>query len=432
MGEQLHIGLMGPFGYGNIADEALIDAVISNLNDLEPDWKFVGFSLEPTDTTRQHGIAAYPLSHVATVDGAGRIGQVLARWRASASPLLRRLERVVRRVPAEFGLLRDAFRATGEIDAMVMCGSGQIQDYWCGGGPFSYPYTTLRWVLLAKLRRIPFLVVSVGAGPVHSGLSARFFRYALSLTEYRSFRDRWSKDFVADVVGFDRDDPVVADLAFSLPPTPNATGDDDVDDVDDLDGGRLIGIGPVGYFREDSWPEADESQWTRYRDEIVAVVSTLISNGDRVVFLKGEGIHDQPVVDEIRAEVRANGIDVSRSLREVPVMSVAELVAALEPCDVVIAARYHNVLFSYIVDRPVVGISYQEKTDALMQRYDEDELCLAISTMTADEVLGLIDKATTRDRSRRGAVTADQRRLLDEQYGTMRSVIVGSSRAPTR
>lgn len=424
----VRIGLMGPFGYGNIADEVLIEAMIANLKRRAPDWEFVGFSLEPRDTADRHGIPCHPLSHVSATGDARGIGRVLARWRASSSPSLRRLERVVRRGPAEFGLLAGARRATGGIDAMIMCGSGQIQDYWAGGGPFSYPYTMLRWATLAKLRRIPFLVVSTGAGPVRSRLSARFFRRALALTTYRSYRDEWSMEYVKTVVGFDRDDPVVADLAFS----PLVTVADGHTAAGGRTHDRVVGIGPIGYFREGSWPEADAARWHQFRDEIATVVVNVIERGDRIAFLKGEGFHDQPVVDEVRAEVARRGVDLSGSMLELPVTTVAELAAAISRCDAVIAARYHNVLFAYLLDRPVVGISYQEKTDALMQRYDEDPWCIGIGDVTADAILRGLDDVTTRDRTHRADVTAEQRRLLDAQYDTVHEIIATSVAARAR
>jgi polysaccharide pyruvyl transferase WcaK-like protein len=419
---------MGPFGYGNIADEVLIDAMIANLNRREPDWQFVGFSLDPRDTADRHGIPSHPVSHVSPGGDARGVGRVLARWRSSGSPALRRLERVVRRGPAELGLVLRARRAAGEIDAMIMCGSGQIQDYWAGGGPFSYPYTMLRWVMLSKVRRIPFLVVSVGAGPVHSRLSARFFRWALARTDYRSYRDQWSKEFVRTVVGFDRDDPVVADLAFS-PLLDIASGPRA---AEGQIGDRVVGIGPMGYFREGSWPEGDDVRWHRFRDEIATVVATLIDRGDRVMFLKGEGIHDQPVVDEIRTEVARRGVDLSASMVDAPVTTVAELAEAIGRCAAVVAARYHNVLFSYLVDRPVVGISYQEKTDALMQRYGEDRWCIEIGAVTAEAVLSALDDVITRDRSARATITAEQRRLLEAQYDTVREIIATSAASRSR
>lgn len=421
----VRVGLMGPFGYGNIADEVLIDAMIVNLRRREPDWDFVGFSLDPRTTRERHDIPSHPLSHVSAPDDGRGVRRLLARWRRSGSPVLRQLERVVRRVPAELGLLVAARRASREVDAMIMCGSGQIQDYWAGGGPFSYPYTMLRWVRLSRLRKIPFLVVSVGAGPVRSRLSARFYRWALAATDYRSYRDQWSKDFVRTVVGFDRDDPVVADLAFS-PAIAVAAG---CDRTADQAPGRVVGIGPIGYYRKDSWPEYDDERWRRYRDELASIVVAVIERGDRVAFLKGEGVHDQPVVDEVRAAVAGCGIDLSSSLVELPVTSVAELADAIGRCDAVIAARYHNVLFSYLMDRPVVGISYQEKTDALMERYDEGGWCIPIGEVTADAVLRALDEVTSRDRSHRAAVTSEQRRLLDRQYDTIRDVIAASNGA---
>ena len=74
------------------------------------------------------------------------------------------------------------------------------------------------WRLVAaKLCRCKLLFVSVGAGTIHHALSKWFVASALKMADYRSYRDSFSKDYLA-TIGVDiKSDPVYPDLAFSLP-----------------------------------------------------------------------------------------------------------------------------------------------------------------------------------------------------------------------
>ena len=214
------IGVMGFFGYGNLGDEALQDAVLQNLGMRLDDVEFVGFSLDPADTEARHGIRSFPLSRTVDIDDDAeqqrpsvRLARRLGTSRIGA---VRRLDRWVVRIPLEFGLIAQAFRQVGDLDALIVSGSGPLNDYWGGGGALSFPYTLAKWGAIARLRRVPFLVVSVGAGPIHSRLSAAFIRSALRCATYRSYRDEFSKQLVSDD-GFGADDLVTPDLAHSLP-----------------------------------------------------------------------------------------------------------------------------------------------------------------------------------------------------------------------
>lgn len=419
------IGLMGPFGYGNLGDNASLDAVMENLRTRRA-VDFVGFTLNPADTSERHGIPAFPLSRVAWQPGdplPGPYGRLMNRLRGSEWSVVRRVERLLSRGPAEFGMLRRSHRALQSVDLLIACGSGQIQDYWAGGGPWSYPYTMLRWALLARLRRIPFVVMSVGAGPVDSPLSRRFFRWALALTEYRSFRDEWSREFVADVIGFDRDDPVRPDPAFGIHVP--AIEDRRKGPAGRPTSGRIVGIGPIGYFREGTWPQSDDERWLRYLDAMAALVEAVVADGDAVVFLKGEAHYDQLVVDDLVDELRRRDVPLDRTATGTSISTVDDLLAALGDCDLVVAGRFHNVLLSYVFGRPVLSPAYQEKIEAIMGEADQTEFCLPIADADRERLVALYRRFRAQpDISDRLAEMIEQKRaLLDEQYDHLIAIV---------
>ena len=369
------VGVMGFFGYGNLGDEALQDAVLQNVGERLADVEFVGFSLDPADTEARHGIRSFPLSRTLDIDDEAeqhRLSVRLARrLGASRSGALRRLDRWVVRIPLEFGLIAQAFRHVGDLDALIVSGSGPLNDYWGGGGALSFPYTLAKWGAIARLRRVPFLVVSVGAGPIHSRLSAAFIRTALRCATYRSYRDEFSKQLVSDD-DFGADDPVTPDLAHSLhddgskavrPPT--LEGD-----------GRLVGLNVMGYRKEGCWPDSDAEAADRHIDKYTEFVMWLAERGDSVVLLPGEAHFDQLVFDDLLASLDEAGIDrYGDVVFRPPIADAGELLSWLRTVDLVVASRFHVVLLGMRTGTPAIAVSYQEKIDALMESTGFAEHC---------------------------------------------------------
>ena len=119
---------------------------------------------------------------------------------------MRKLERVLFRLPLELLLAKRAWTFLKDFDYLIICGGGQLDDYW--GGAWGLPYTILKWSILAKLRGAALQFVSVGAGPIDAALSRVFFKRALALANYRSYRDAESKKYMAGI-GFTEKIPFI-------------------------------------------------------------------------------------------------------------------------------------------------------------------------------------------------------------------------------
>ena len=79
------------------------------------------------------------------------------------------------------------------------------------------PYSVFKWSVIAKLCRAKLFFVSVGAGPFYSRMGKRLVRTALSLANFRSYRDESTVQRL-QAIGFPANkDRVFPDLAFSLP-----------------------------------------------------------------------------------------------------------------------------------------------------------------------------------------------------------------------
>ena len=230
------IGIFGHYGHHNMGDEAIVEAVIQNLRSRWPTVQLTGFSMNAKDTSLRYGIPAYQIRRL---DGAPRgIAKAndpipahripatncskiaVVRDYLKRSALLRFLAKssrfVLKLPPAlwrELVFLRDSYRIGKDVDCFFVAGSGQLMDTF--GGVWAYPYTLLKWTVLARLAEARVVFVSVGAGPIESLWSRLMVRAALSLADYVSFRDAGSQRLI-EWFGSGKRWLVYPDLAQSL------------------------------------------------------------------------------------------------------------------------------------------------------------------------------------------------------------------------
>ena len=108
--------------------------------------------------------------------------------------------RLLVRAPLELLEWWKASQALQGTRMLVMTGTGMLSDF--GIDPLDLHYEILKWSIVAKLRGAKLLFVSVGAGPIADPLSRWIVKRAVSLADYRSYRDDFSKEYLAGI-GFD-------------------------------------------------------------------------------------------------------------------------------------------------------------------------------------------------------------------------------------
>ncbi len=408
------IGIMGFFGYGNLGDAAVQETVVQRIREHIPDAEIYGFSLDPSDTEARHGIKSFPISRLRDQDTGNAKGLYkFGNWlKSHPNPKFHKLERWIMRAPMEFSLFRDAFKNLKGFDALIVSGSGPLQDYWAGGGPFSAPYTLLKWGIVAKLRKTKYFFVSVGAGPINASLSKVFFRYALSLADYRSFRDKFSKQLIRSI-GFTKDDPIYPDQGWGL--------DVDTQTPPEYETTRpIVGIGPMGYFREGCWPQADSGLYADYLEKMASFVIWLLDKQYAILFLPGEVHFDQLVISDLIEALEHKGVVGSEGrLLRPTILTVDDLMANLKVVDCVVASRFHNILLAQLIGKPVLAISYQEKIDDLMVETGQGDYYEQIGQF---EVTALKEKFTSLEANRemitkRVVEKAEEyKKALAEQY----------------
>jgi polysaccharide pyruvyl transferase WcaK-like protein len=142
------------------------------------------------------------------------------------------------------------------------------------------------------------------------------------------------------------------------------------------------------YFEKYSVASPMRDTYERYLESLAVFVGWLLDHEYDVKLLLGDRAADPLVIDDLRAALRqslTSKIDDRVTVR--PIDSIHELLSQLSATDLVVATRFHNVLMSLLLNKPVIAISFHHKCSSLMSEMGFSEYCHDINQMNADTLI---------------------------------------------
>lgn len=394
------IAFFGHFGWTNFGNEITLQAILHVLRGLAPDAEFNCICTGPEAAAAAYNIKAMPSRDY-----------VVKPWGLD-HPLVGLARKLFVGIPSELYRWIKGFKTLWGTDALIVPGTGLLTDaftllYWG-------PYDLFRWSVTAKLCRAKLLFVSVGAGPIYTRLGRFLIKAALSLADFRSYRDESSRQYLKGIGFRSDDDPVYPDLVYSFPERLIPCGRQS-------DGKKLtVGLGLMEYAGKYSVERPTSAVPSAYLETLVEFVKWLLAHEYNVRLLIGDLV-DAPVVREFQSLLKERGVtyEEGRIVNE-PAASVQDLLAQLAATDLVVATRFHNVLLSLLVMKPVLAISFHHKCSSLMNQMGLSGYCQDINDLKAEKLIErfcqLQQNVGCVKRMVGEKVTAC-RDALDEQYG---------------
>jgi polysaccharide pyruvyl transferase WcaK-like protein len=397
----LRISLYGNFGAGNLGNEATLQAVIEQILRRLPKGQLLCFCTNPHDVRTRHNIAAFPseaFDWTAEKFGThGRRGRLARLFRIAS-----------RRIPLELIHCIKCLHVLSRTDMLIIAGTGIVSDYLTG--PLSWPYDIFKLSTFAALCRVKLAFLCVGVGPIHHPLSRWLLKRSLALAHHRSYRDEASKQYLQKI-GFNTErDFVYPDVVFGLsqgnliPAVPAGQR-------------RVVGLGIKDYASTD--PEASRE----YLDTMATFVSWLQGQGYSVRLLIGDIQYDTSVIEEFIAILRSRNIPADAPLLIAePALTVEELLRQLSGTEVVISARYHNLVMALIKNKPVLALSDHAKLDSLVTDFGLAQYLLPLRNLSPDVLIGTfkqLENDVARLRPHLEAKLERYRQALEALYATL-------------
>lgn len=403
----MDITFFGYFGVSNWGDDGTLLAMITRIREIDPGARLRCISTSPDVATTRLGVEMIPS------------GSNQARFWDRELPLVRRIPASCSRMVAEVAEWAHAFRALRDTEVLMVPGSGILTD---AGGLHGFgPYSLVKWVLMARLRRAKVVLVSVGAGPINGAAGRVLIRISLSLASYRSYRDAESRDVLRGIGVRVAHDTVYPDLAFSLPRTtlpldsPQRPGT--LNGSPSADRRRVVGLGLMSYWSPYSGGDSTGDTYANYLDAMAAFARWLLERDYDVRLLLGD--EDTRVIADFRSTFARSGDDGAERITYTPFTSVEDLLAAMAESDLVVATRFHNVLFAMVLQKPVIAITFHHKCTSLMSQMKLQRYCHDIHRISAAvliEQFQSLEKEQDAVKQEIGAGVEDARAALDEQY----------------
>jgi polysaccharide pyruvyl transferase WcaK-like protein len=395
---QRKIGVFSHGGLKNLGDEALFAAVVQNVRLRVPDAQIIGFTANPEDTELRHEIPACPIARLEQPRKSDpRAAQALAKPVSDTTPTVprsywkqflkavpgvttivhgvRTTLRVTREILLEPKFLWQSYKRLRGVELLLVAGSQQLNDIY---GAWAFPISLYKWSVLSRLAGTKMALLSVGAGPISSSFSQFLIRRVLRMCSYRSYRDTISSELVTRI-GVKGVHPVFPDLAYSMrlpEPRPVPTDKKAV----------VVGVNPVPFYDGRYWATPNPARYQDYVDKFARFGRWLDQNGYSTLLFPTQARADVLTIQDIRAAMNRDG-NSTRILEGLPIQSIGDLVTEIARADLVIANRYHGILLSLALNKPVLGVAYHEKSRALLEQVGQGDYVLNIRDFSFEELV---------------------------------------------
>ena len=393
------IGLLDHMGWGNMGDAAIQEAFIINIKRRLPTAVVIGFSLYPDDTRKRHNIVSYPirwwypgrkgsgLSPDSVPEPRSRLKSILKRrgtfyaWAKSINDLAREIAHLMR-----------SYSTVRSLDLLIISGGGQLCELHG-----DLPYNIFKFCVLAKLSNTPVFIVGVGADLLERPCNKFFARSSVRLAAYASFRSEESRALIRNL-GVMSEMDVCPDPAYALsvreyltaePPntltlaesrallrnlgveTETHAGPDPAcafglqDDPPVRRPNKRcpkVGLNPMGYCDPRRWPRKDDDQYSRYLDKLVAFSKWLLDHDYQLEVFTSDIITDVFAIDDLKKKLLV-GLSSDERAKVVfrPLPTLKELLLQMSSFDFVVTPKFHGVIFSHLLGKPLIALSYLPK-----------------------------------------------------------------------
>jgi polysaccharide pyruvyl transferase WcaK-like protein len=427
----VRIGLLEHCGSGNLGDDGTVAAVLWQIRRRWPHASVIGLSLDPDDSQKRHGIqcfairrSVFPCEQAWTSALRSRTGHAIflkdrikkALKAMQCFPLVKAGYRLtvgaLLELILEIRFLVKSLPLARNLDVLVISGGGQLLDW---GGPWRFPYTLFKWVVLAKLGGAKCVFLNNGAGPLDQGLSRWFVSRSLSLADYVSFRDVRSSIFIRSI-GFKGASRVVADCAWSLDvPEPCPT-------VRQLpkEPGLTIGIAPMAYCDPSRHWVHDEAKYQRLIHNMAEFGVRLIRMGHRLKIFSSDIWFDSKAISDLESAIRREcPVDTAGRITCDAVKDINDLLAQISQVDCYVTCRFHGVVFAHLLNVPALAIAPHPKVTTLMEDCGLSAYCVDITVCDAGRLTAAFERlvANIDDvKHRIASKVAANQRDLDKQF----------------
>ena len=329
--------LSGYFGFDNVGDEAILNAMVKGIRKEMPDAELVAMSANPELTARKNGIRA--------ID------------RMSIISIMKEMK---------------------DMDLFISGGGSLFQDVTSRRSILYY----LGVVYLAKvIFKKKVMIYSQGIGPVTDPKNRERMAKLFRKLDIINVRDNQSK-LELNAMGVTENITVTTDTVFSLEKPDHMAGAEILANCGVNTRKLTLGVSVR------SWKECTP----RITEEIVKTIEAFKDRDMNVVMLPFHFPHDLELSEKIHEQVRVSESDPIRIYTLKNLMGEEEFLSVMSNMDIMLSMRLHGLIFATVCNAWPIGISYDPKIQSLLEEMGR-ERAMEVESIDSAELVRQIDFA---------------------------------------
>jgi colanic acid/amylovoran biosynthesis protein len=281
---------------------------------------------------------------------------------------------------------KEILKAYSDADIILSCGGGFL------GGYNVLSITHVYSMYFGKLLKKPVVIWAQSIEPFGNIAVAIFTKFILNRLDLIIVREKRSFGYLKSL-NIKPNIAVTADAAFLVDNISAAAAINLLEKRGIKKNKRLIGI-TVRKWNFPGHKNADK-KFLQYLKVISKSIEYIISNIDATVILFPQVIY-APYDDDRIVSILIKSKLTDSIQEQVIVLTedymVEELKGMIGQMDLFIGTRMHSNIFAASMNVPTIAISYESKTEGIMEMLDLEEYVIDINTIKIDESILMINK----------------------------------------
>jgi polysaccharide pyruvyl transferase WcaK-like protein len=134
----------------------------------------------------------------------------------------------------------------------------------------------------------------------------------------------------------------------------------------------------MGFYDPRIWPKKDHAIYESYLDKLTSFAIWVAKEGYEIrLFTTDPGVDRYALPD---LKIRLSTHLSADLVREIKSDSVSRMLKQMAEFNVVVTSKFHGIVFSHLLNKPVISLSYHEKMDCIMRAAGQGRFCTSIET----------------------------------------------------
>lgn len=345
--------ISGYYGFDNSGDDAILKAIVKDLNENNNSIEITALSNRPDFTEKIYNINA------------------VNRFK-----------------------IKDVIKAIKSCDLFISGGGSLLQDVTSTRSLLYY----ITLMKLAKIFKKTVMVYANGIGPINKKLNRVLTRSILNKVDLITLRDVDSKQFLKELGVVNNNIYVTADPVFTLEPTEDS---------------RIIEIlQKEGVPLDKSLVGVSVRNWVR-GDKLIEILAKSIDYviekyGVNVILIPMHYPEDLSISNNILEKVTKKGCYIISNK-----YSVEDIMGIIKRLEIIMAMRLHSLIYAATQDIPMVGIVYDPKVEGFLKSINMEYMC-SVEDIEYSQLIKNIDLVWENKMDLRNNLKELDRRMREE------------------